>query len=346
MKNSNIMINRIIKLFIILFYLMSGTSLQAKTFKISTDVPDGTFWMKKMRAAAKEIKKETEGRVKFKFYPGGVMGSERIAMKKIRINQLQGAFVAHGVLAGIYPDSQVYALPKLFNNIEEVDFIRNKFDQKITKGLEDKEMVSFGLTETGFAYILSTREINKKGDLSSYKIWAPAGNKQVELTLNAIGVTPIPLNIGDVLTALQTNLIDTVIIPPSVAITLQWHTQVKFYSKVPLMYIYGTFLINKKYFSKLSESDQIIVRNIMVNTLGQIDDKNRQDNIQAFNALKKQGIIDSSPPDSMLKFWVKKGEDARKTIMSKNIMSRSIIDAVIQELSEFRKKQGMLGAQR
>ena len=333
MKNKKYIIGLVIGLLFV-------SSIQAKTFKISTDVPDGTFWMKQMRAAAKEIKKKTAGRVKFKFYPGGVMGSERIAMKKIRINQLQGAIVANGVLANIYPDSQVYALPKLFDNTEEVDYIRNKFDRRIKKGIEDTDMVSFGMSETGFAYILSTRKINDTGDLSTYKVWAPSGNKQIALTLNAIGVTPIPLNIGDVLTGLQTNLIDTVIIPPVVAITLQWHTQINFYSNVPLMYIYGTFIISKKQFSKISESDQKIVKGIVGSVLKTIDDRNREENISAFMALKKQGIKDSSPEKNMLKHWVKKGEDAREIIRQKNIMSNEIIDNVTHELNEFRKNKG------
>jgi len=343
MKIFNIRINLMMKLSIVILFLMSAVSLQAKTFKIATDVPDGTFWMKKMRSAAKTIKSKTDGRVKFKFYPGGVMGSERVAMKKIRINQLQGAFVSNGVLSNIYPDSQVYALPKLFNNTKEVDYIRNIFDKKITDGLEDKKMMSFGIIETGFAYILSTKKINKKGNLSSYKIWSPAGNKQIELTLNAIGVTPIPLNIGDVLPALQTNLIDTVIVPPVVAITLQWHTQVKFFSNVPLMYIYGTFILNKKYFDKLDKGDQIIVRNTMSSVLESIDQKNRNDNIQALKALKKQGIEDSSPSNGMLKYWVKKGENAREIIKSKNIMSENIIEAVTEQLEKFREQQKIPG---
>jgi len=333
-------IKKILKIFIISFIFISSL-LEAKTFKVSTDVPDGTFWMKQMRAAAKEIKKITDGRVKFKFYPGGVMGSEITAMKKIRINQLQGAIVANGILANVYPDSQVYALPKLFNNTQEVDHIRGKFDSIIKNGIEDEgDFVSFGISETGFAYILSTREINKKGDLSSYKVWAPSGNKQIELTLNSIGVTPIPLNIGDVLTGLQTNLIDTVIIPPVVAITLQWHTQVAYYSNVPLMYIYGTFIISKKEFNKISQEDQKKVKDIMSAVLNDMDKKNRAENISAFEALKKQGIKNSSPKDKMLVHWDKKSINARLIVKQKNIMSDKIIDDVTEELNKYRNNKG------
>ncbi len=42
----------------------------AAVFKIATVSPDGTSWMKLMRAAAADITVQTDGRVKFKFYPG------------------------------------------------------------------------------------------------------------------------------------------------------------------------------------------------------------------------------------------------------------------------------------
>jgi len=209
--------------------------------------------MKQIRAGAKEIKRRTNGRVKFKFYPGGVMGSEEVTMKKIRIHQLQGTAVSNGILARFYPDSQIYALPMLFNSFAEVDYIRKIFDKKIINGLEKGGMISFGLSEGGFAYAMSTRPINKTGDLTGYKVWAPMNNKQAELTLKSIGISPIPLSVGDVLAGLQTNLIDTVTSVPIAAIALQWHTQIKYISNVPLMYVYATLLLDKKEFNKIKK---------------------------------------------------------------------------------------------
>ena len=60
----------------VLALLSPATCLHAVTIKIATISPEGTFWMKQMRAGAKEIKQKTQGRVKFKFYPGGVMGND------------------------------------------------------------------------------------------------------------------------------------------------------------------------------------------------------------------------------------------------------------------------------
>lgn len=326
--------------------LLISTSIQAKTFKIGTTAPDGSFWMKQMRTGAKEVKKLTNGRVKFKYYPGGVMGSEEVMLKKIRIRQLQGAAVSNGGLAGFYPDSQVYALPMLFNTFEEVDHVRNILDKKIISGLENGGMISFGLSEGGFTYAMSTSPINKTEDLYSHKIWTPTNNKQAEVTLGSFGITPIPLNIGDVLAGLQTNLIDTVAVSPIGAIALQWHTQIKYVTKLPLTYIYATLVIDKNSFNKISREDQIIVKKIMKNVFKRIDEQNRKDNISAFDALANQGIEVISPDGDTLDTWYKKGEVARGTIKSKGIMSDTAIEEISRLLNEFRKKQEMLGAAR
>ncbi len=332
-----------IKIITIILSLCMITSLQAKTFKIATSAPDGSFWMKQMRLGAKEVKKATQGRIKFKYYPGGVMGSESVVLKKIRIGQLHGVAASNGALANIFPDSQIYSLPMVFNSFKEVDYIRNILDEKIIGGLDKGGMVSFGLSEGGFTYAMSTNPIKNSSDFNNHKIWVPTNNKQAELTMNSFGITPIPLNMGDVLAGLQTNLIDTVAVSPIAAIALQWHTQIKYITNVPLTYTYATLVISKKSFNKISQEDQKIVRQIMSDVFKRIDKQNRNDNIAAFKALSNQGIEIILPNGDTLNEWYKKGSLARNSIKDKGIISNDIYNNIISLLSTFRKKQEMLG---
>ena len=64
---------------------VSAFTAQAVTLKIATLSPEGSSWMQKFRASAKEIKARTDSRVKIKYYPGGVMGDDAAVLKKIRI---------------------------------------------------------------------------------------------------------------------------------------------------------------------------------------------------------------------------------------------------------------------
>ena len=62
--------------------------------------------------------------------------------------------------------------------------------------------------------------------------------------MKGLNLSPVPLPVTDVLTGLQTGLIDIVAIPPVVALALQWHTKVKYITQIPVLYPMGFFIFS------------------------------------------------------------------------------------------------------
>ena len=273
-----------------LIFLLSISSAQALDIKIATIAPDGTTWMQEMRRGASEIAQRTEGRVIFKFYPGGAMGSDKNVLRKIRAGQLQGGALTGGGLAEVYPDNQIYNLPLVFRSYEELDYVRSKMDALITQGLEQRGFISFGLAEGGFAYLMASHSIRNIDDLKNEKVWTPEGDTISRGIYQALGVSPIPLPLTDVLTGLQTGLITTIGGSPTGAIALQWHTKLKYVTDVPLMYFYGMLAVDRKVYLKMSPSDQTLVREVMQDVFDKLNRRTRQDNENARKALRQQGV--------------------------------------------------------
>ncbi|MBW2100225.1 MAG: TRAP transporter substrate-binding protein DctP, partial [Deltaproteobacteria bacterium] len=94
----------ILRSFVVVFFLLLSCPAHAVVFKIATLSPDGSFWMQKMREGAEEVAQKTNNRVRFKFYPGGVMGDDKVVLRKIRIGQLHGGAVVSGSLSDYFPD--------------------------------------------------------------------------------------------------------------------------------------------------------------------------------------------------------------------------------------------------
>jgi TRAP-type C4-dicarboxylate transport system substrate-binding protein len=318
--------------------LHSGAA-QAAVFKIATLSPDGSSWMKTMRRAAGDIEQQTDGRVKFKFYPGGVMGSDDAVLRKIRIGQLQGGAFPGGALVAFYPEAQVYTLPLKFRTFAEVDYVRERMDADIVAGLERGGFVTFGLGEGGFAYILSRDAIRSVDDLRAHKVWIPNNDASALLAIKTFGVSPIPLNLADVLAGLQTGLVDTVASSPIGTIALQWHTQVSHMSDLPIMYFYAVLAIDKKVFSKMSAADQALVREVMGEAFKTIDTQNRADNIAAYEALLKQGISPVELSDSQRQEWYQTARQAEKNLVEKGLLSRAALQQLDTYLSEIRSQQ-------
>ncbi len=314
------------RLIALLLLSLTALPLSATTLKIATIAPDGTSWMKQMRAAAERIEKGTEGRVKLRFYPGGVMGNDTSVLRKIRVGQLQGGAITGGGLSGIYPDAQVYTLPFQFRNLAEVDAVRREMDSKIIEGLHQAGYVSFGLSEGGFAYLLSNTPVRSTDDMRSLKIWIPEGDEINARLFKALGISPIPLPLTDVMTGLQTGLIDTISTSPIGAIALQWHTRVKYLTEVPLVYLYATLVIQEKALNKLDPADRQLVESTLRETFAELDRQNRADNLQALDALRQQGIEFIQPTLEQQQAWETHANTTLKALAGEGLFSPQMLE--------------------
>jgi TRAP-type C4-dicarboxylate transport system substrate-binding protein len=283
--------------------VIAFTSSQAlaATLKIATVVPNGSSWMKEMKAAAKEVKAKTDGRVKIKYYPGGVMGSDKTVLRKMRSGQLHGGAISAGALAHIYNGVQLYSLPFTFNNLDEVRHVRKTFDPIISQGLADKGFQLLGLSEGGFAYLMSNKAITNASDIQGQKVWIPEGDLIGNEIFTVAGIRPIASPVSNVYTGLQTGLLDTVTINPAGAIALQWHTKIQHLSDEPLLLIMGMLVVDKKAFKKVKADDQVIVKQAIAAAFKRLDSINEKGNIGARAALQKNGVIFDKPSGSELR---------------------------------------------
>ena len=327
---------------LIAFVFVPSVDAQNVRLKVATMAPDGTLWMKEMQKAAEEIKERTEGRVSFRFYPGGTMGTDTAVLRKIRIGQLHGGVILAGSLADIDPDFEIYSLPLLFRSYGEVDYVREKMDQILVDGLAEKGYVAFGLTETGFTYLLSAKPNRTFADLKGRKTWMMQDDPVSLAIVEAAGLSPVPLPISDVLTGLQTGLIDTVAVPPVGAIALQWFTKAKYLTDLPITYVSGTMILSSKAFSRISAGDQKIVGEVLRRANKALDETSRSDNEEARKALVKQGVEFVNPTDETYGKWEEIAAAAtKKLIAQRNYDPASI--AMIESLVEAYRAQQTSG---
>ena len=319
--------------------LALSASVGAATLKIATLAPAGTTWMKEMKAGAGQIKQRTEGRVKLKFYPGGVMGNDQSVHRKIKIGQLQGGAFTPGGLSQVSPSIQALGLPMMFDTYAEIDYVRAKMIPLMKQAMESSGFVILGISDGGFVRILARQPMRNLESIRASKVWIPEGDQLGQIVFRALGITPIALPISDVFTGLQPGLIETVAVNPTSAIAFQWHTSTSYMTETPISYIIGVLAVQKKAFDKLSVEDQAVVREEIGVVFSRLDVLNRSDNLAAKAALKQQGIIFVTPDPSEVKRWKSISDGAIDEMVASGIISAEIVGQVREYLQSFRNSQ-------
>jgi TRAP-type C4-dicarboxylate transport system substrate-binding protein len=273
-----------------LWGLCASAAAQKYVYKIATLAPGKSSWMKNMRAMAREVKKLSNGRVILKFYPGGVMGDENLIVTKMEDGQIQGAAVTSVGLTKIAPATLVQQLPFLFHSYKQLDCTRKKIGHKLIGFLEEKGYKFLGYGDMGFIYLFSNKPVAKLEDIKGTKPWGWADDPMGRAFLEHVGVTPKNLSVPDVLSSLQTQLIDTVYNSPYAAIALQWFTQVKYMTKMPLAMGVGAIVVKKSLFDSMPSDLQEILTKSGEKWTRRVIAAVRRDNRNAIKVLKENGI--------------------------------------------------------
>ena len=294
--------------------------------------------MREMRSSAAAIKERTDGRVVVKYYGGGVMGNDKKVLRKIRIGQLQGgAFSASG-LTERYPDIALYGLPLIFRSQAEVDYIRERFDPVLMDGLEQAGFVSFGIAGGGFALMMSSEPATRLEDLRGLKIWVPEGDRVSSLAMVAMDLSPVVLPISDVLTGLQTGLVDIVATPPVGAVLLQWYTKLHYVTEVPIAYTLGLMAVDKRAFDQLNDTDQQVFREIMIATYKTFEQTNRTDNKAARSAMQSNGLqfIPAEPGTALA--WREQVMPTNMAFWGEGKSTPELLPQMLEALGQFRSQ--------
>ncbi|MBI5595323.1 MAG: TRAP transporter substrate-binding protein DctP [Elusimicrobia bacterium] len=315
--------------------LMLAAPGRAATIKFATLAPDGTDAMNTMEAIDKEVREKTGGSLKFKFYSGGRQGDEKDMVRKIRVGQLQaGGFTGVG-LGEVAPLVRVVDAPWLYRDLAEIDHIYATFDADFRKAFEDSGYILLGWTEVGFIYVFSRNPVAGPEDMKKIKIWVWEGDPIAEAAYAALGVHPIPLSITDVMTSLQTGLIDAVYNSPLYAIALQWHEKTRYIHAQPVANASGAVLISKKAFDALTAQERAVLVEVSGRRLKELNGRIRQGNVAALEQLKKQGLTLVPASPAAVKAYVQAGTQARRALAGR-LYPAALLDRVEKSLTAYR----------
>jgi TRAP-type C4-dicarboxylate transport system substrate-binding protein len=310
----------------------------AQELKIATLAPDGSSWMNALNQAADAVEAQTEGRVSIRYYPGGVMGDASAIFRRMRLGQLNGGAFTLGDLVSISGAVNLYSLPFVFESLEEIQALRPEFDPLILSSLEEGGLTVPGIALGGFAYLFGRDAFPAPDALDTdWRVWVQPDDLLSRETLQRLGVSPVPLPLAEVYTALQTGALNTFASTPSGAIILQWHTRARHMLDLPVLMTGGTIGFDPRSLSRLSVADREILLGVFADTLAALEVNNLAENAQAREALVAQGVRIDPPTTAQIETWRAEANRTLEDLLESGRIEIPHLDAMMQDLEALRE---------
>jgi TRAP-type C4-dicarboxylate transport system substrate-binding protein len=315
------------------------TAAQTTVIKLATLVPEGSVWDKSLRDMGSEWSAATQGRVGLRVYPGGVAGDEPDVVRKMRIGQLQAAALTTAGLAAIDPAFQMFNIPMFFGSYPELDAVLSTMTPVIKQRLEAKGFVLLSWGHGGWVYFFTKTPVRTVDELRKTKMFVWSGDDAMVQRWKANGFNPVPLALTDILTGLQTGMIDSYPTTPLLGLTLQWYHQTPYMVGVGLAPLVGGLVITKQAWNKLSDPDRVKVLAACHKVEIRLKTEVPKQDTTAIGEMQKRGLkVVKVAPAEVAQY--RATAQAFAAAMRGSAVPAEILDAATRERDAYRRGRG------
>ncbi len=299
---------------------------EAYEIRLATLAPAGSSWMKVFNAWNQTLRRETENRLRLRFYPGGSQGDERDFVRKMRVGQLDGGAVTATGLSMLVRPVLVLVVPGLLTTYERLDRVRAKMDARFEKMFEDEGYKLLGWGDAGQTRLFSENKLESPAQIKSQRVWAWKDDLIFNEFYKVIGVNPIRLGVPEVYPALQTRMVDVVAASALAAVSLQWYTRVKYVTAHNSAIIVGATMMRKKKFEELPPDLQATLLSTAERAHDVLNKAIRRDDKKAYSVVMKRGI-EPVEAGAHKAEWDKAQKQVRDNLTGR-IYPKSLLDGV------------------
>ena len=305
--------------------------------KLATFVPDGSVWHKAMREMGAEWAEGTQGRVQLRVYPGGVAGDEADYVRKMRIGQIQAAAITTAGLSQIDNCFQMFGVPMFFDSYPELYAVLDKMTPTFKKRLEAKGFVLLCWGHGGWVYFFTKQDARTVADIKKVKMFAMAGDDRWVQLWKSNGYSPVALAPSDMLTGLQTGMIEGCPTTPLLALTLQWYRQTPHMVGIGMAPLVGGLVMTRQAWNKIAPADQAKVLAACQKLEKKLATGVPQQDTTAVEEMKKRGLVVNAVPASAVAEWHAAAEQFAKG-MRGSLIPADILDQATRERDAFRQR--------
>ena len=192
--------------------------------KLGTVAPEGSVWHDGLQRMRQQWREASAGQVELRIYAGGVLGSEEELVRKLQRRAIDAVALSSAGLPVLDASFTCLNVPMLFETTDNLAAVRSGAAPAIEQRVEQRGFKVLNWAPAGWVQIFAKEPVRAPEDLRRQRLWTSAGDPDTERLYKRLGFNAIPLPATELLTSLQTGLIDAVPTMPLFALLDRHYT--------------------------------------------------------------------------------------------------------------------------
>jgi tripartite ATP-independent transporter DctP family solute receptor len=203
----------------------------------------------------------TGGRHRIRVFHSRQLGEENQTIEQTRVGAIDMNRINVGAMGNMAPILNVLALPFLFRSIDHLyKVVDGPIGDEILEALEASGLIGLTFYDSGARSIYTTtRPVNMIDDLSGLRLRVQQSDL-MDRMVKALGAEPVGLAYGQVLTALQTKLVDGAENNFPSFISAGHYKAARYYTVTQHTMSPEVLIMSQRAWAELSSEDRIIFR--------------------------------------------------------------------------------------
>lgn len=318
---------------LIFLLLISTIFSRPIIIKLATVAPEGTEYYNLLFEMGQRWQQETDGQIQLRIYPNGVVGGERDTIRKMRVGQIQASAMSSIGLAELTDQIQAFTLPMGFKNYNEIDQVKNAMFGDISDGLSQSGFKLLFLVDIGWVYWFSTEEISVPQDLMDAKIYTTAGDYVTVELFKKFGFNAVPVSETDILTSLQTGMINSMQTVPILSLSSGWSALMPNMLDLKWGAFVGAVIVDERVWKKIKPEHQKIMMDIAHDIGKKYQKSGREMEKKAIDVMQQYGMKIKTPSDEEIAIWNDFKEEITPDVID-TFLSTDIYEKVTSAINE------------
>ncbi|TVR33337.1 MAG: C4-dicarboxylate ABC transporter [Spirochaetaceae bacterium] len=323
-------------LLVLTIVLLSASNASALTLKLASVAPENSPWGAALNRMAADWARISGGQVTLQIYHNAIAGDEPDVVRKMRIGQIQMAVFTSSGLRLLADEVMTLNMPLLIRTEDELDHVLSEVSDVLSSSVQRARFHALVWSKGGWIRFFANAPLTSPASLRRLRLAAAADNQELLQAFRLMGYQAIPVAQNELLTSLNSGMVDAFYSSPIAAAGFQWFARAPYMLDLPVAPFIGGVVVSDRAWNRVPDHLKPQLVAAVVRHVDRLETVMEELETEAISTMQDYGLTVTELSDAQRRGWIDEFERSRDVTVG-TVFDEQMYRHIQNLLTEYRR---------